>query len=85
MEDIVWLDVNGNMRIDIRTKFAGRQYVLQAWVKISIGSKPEWVRIGEPTVMPTTCTRSERARIKRTCADLAAIKIGYPYTLRSKL
>lgn len=88
MKDI-WLDVKGNARIDVRCSYSKKNFMAEAYVKFK-GASPNtwyWSPFGVPVIIPDPkgLNRIEHARIKRTCADLAAIEIGHPYRLRSKL
>ena len=69
------------MGLDVRRKYHGGKMWLR--VRVKIGTRV-WVLVqDQPIDVPHT--RAARRQILRTYADLASIKLGHPYRLRSKL
>jgi hypothetical protein len=81
-----WLDARGRMRIDVVREWniAGHFFSVHVKHMAPDAIAPFWKNM-EIIRMPTGMTRKEASEAQRALADLAALKLGHPYKLRSGL
>ena len=80
------LDAKGRMRLDVTREWMREGHFFTVRVKTLSGSgiMGLWEFV-ERTPMPPGMTRTEVSQAQRAVADLAALKLGHPYRLRSRL
>jgi hypothetical protein len=83
--DKPFLDAKGRARLDIKLDYARR--VVRVSVKIrNTSSTFQWKLFQDYTLENAVFkTRAERRQVLTAFADMAAIRLGHEYRLRSKL